>query len=174
MESVWSQQYRSKVIRPLVLAAGPVFLADLAENLNTAVTIYCNNHVDDPDEYSTIWGQFIDHGSHVGEGFGWGGGSSDEAGECGIFAVCDLVVHGCRSVHGAMDLSYSVEGDGLCLRGPTREKALDCVGAAGGCFVGGSEYSHRLRDSGCGFGGGVSDVECELADWVVLGASAVS
>jgi hypothetical protein len=66
MEPVWSQRYRSKVIPPLALAAGPAFLADLAENLNTAVTIHCSNHIDDPDDYSTIWRQFIDHNSHYG------------------------------------------------------------------------------------------------------------
>jgi len=40
--------------------------------------------------------------------------------------------------------------------------------------LGGGEYADGVRDSGCGAGGGVSDVECELADWAVLGAGAVS
>ena len=66
MDPVWSQVFRSKVIPPLALAAGPQLIADLAENLNAAVAIHCSNHVDDGDDYSTIWRQFIDHGSHYG------------------------------------------------------------------------------------------------------------
>jgi hypothetical protein len=66
MEPVWSQVFRSKVIPALAPAAGPRLIADLAENLNAAVTIHCSNHVDDTDDYSTIWRQFIDHGSHYG------------------------------------------------------------------------------------------------------------
>ena len=66
MEPVRSQQFRSRVIPPLSLAAGPALLADLAENLNTAVTIHCCNRVDDSEDHSTIWRQFIDHGSHYG------------------------------------------------------------------------------------------------------------
>ena len=66
MEPFWSQVFRSKVIPALALAAGPQLIADLAENLNAAVAIHCSNHVDDADDYSTIWRQFIDHGSHYG------------------------------------------------------------------------------------------------------------
>jgi hypothetical protein len=66
MEPVWSQVFRSKVIPALAPAAGPQLIADLAENMNAAVTIHCSNHVDDTDDYSTIWRQFIDHGSHYG------------------------------------------------------------------------------------------------------------
>jgi hypothetical protein len=66
MDPVWSQVFRSKVIPPLALAAGPQLIADLAENLNAAVAIHCSKNVDDGDDYSTIWRQFIDHGSHYG------------------------------------------------------------------------------------------------------------
>lgn len=66
MEPFWSQVFRSKVIPPLALAAGPRLIGDLAENLNAAVAIHCSNHLDDVDDYSTIWRQFIDHGSHYG------------------------------------------------------------------------------------------------------------
>jgi hypothetical protein len=66
MEPHWSQVFRSKVISPLALAAGPQLVADLAENLNAAVAIHCSNHVDDADDYSTTWRQFIDHGSYYG------------------------------------------------------------------------------------------------------------
>lgn len=66
MEPFWSQVFRSKVIPSLALAAGHQLIADLAENLNAAVAIHSSNHVDDAEDYSTIWRQFIDHGSHYG------------------------------------------------------------------------------------------------------------
>jgi len=66
MEPFWSQVFRSKVIPPLAAAAGRQLVADLAENINAAVAIHCTYHVDAADDYSTIWRQFIDHGSHYG------------------------------------------------------------------------------------------------------------
>jgi hypothetical protein len=54
------------VIPPLAHAAGPQLIADLAENLNAAVTIHCSSHVDDADDYSTIWRQSIEHGTYYG------------------------------------------------------------------------------------------------------------
>lgn len=66
MEPFWSQVFRSNVIPPLAVAAGPQLVADLAENLNAAVTIHCSNHVDAANDHSTIWRQFIDHGTHYG------------------------------------------------------------------------------------------------------------
>jgi hypothetical protein len=64
IEPFSSEVFRSKVIPRLALAAGDRLIADLAENLNAAVAIHCRNHVDDADDYSTIWRQFIDDGSH--------------------------------------------------------------------------------------------------------------
>jgi hypothetical protein len=64
MEPFWSQVFRSEVIPHLALAVGPQLVADLAENLNAAVAINSSNHVDDTDDYSTIWRRSIDHGSH--------------------------------------------------------------------------------------------------------------
>jgi hypothetical protein len=66
MEPFWSQVFRGNVIPLLALAAGSQLIADLAENLNAAVAIHCSNHVDDADDYSTIWRERIDHGSHYG------------------------------------------------------------------------------------------------------------
>jgi hypothetical protein len=66
MQPVWSQMLRSEVISSLALSGGPQLIEDLAENLNTAVTIHCSNHADNADDYSTIWRQSIDHGSHYG------------------------------------------------------------------------------------------------------------
>jgi len=66
MDPIWSQGFRSNVIPALALAAGPQLIADLAENLNAAVTIHCGAHIDDSDDYSTIWRSYIDQDSHHG------------------------------------------------------------------------------------------------------------
>jgi hypothetical protein len=66
MELFWSQVFRGNVIRPLALAAGPQLIKNLAENLNAAVAIHCSTHVDAADDYSTIWREHLDHGSHYG------------------------------------------------------------------------------------------------------------
>lgn len=66
MEPVWSEVFRHKVIPTLALAASPSLLKDLASNLNEAVSIHNSNHEDKSDDYSTIWRQFIEHGSHYG------------------------------------------------------------------------------------------------------------
>src|SRR5207253_2440143 len=94
-----------------------------------------------------------------GWGLAGGGGGSDQAGEYRDVAVCGVAVHGRGGVYGAVDVSYAAEGHQLCLRGFDGEEAPDCVGAAGGGAVGGGEYSDGVCDTGCGAGGGVSDVE---------------
>jgi hypothetical protein len=66
MEPVLSELFRHRVIPTLAAVVAPQLLKDLAHNLNEAVTVHNSNHADDSDDYSTIWRQFIDNGSHHG------------------------------------------------------------------------------------------------------------
>src|ERR1700733_1039457 len=60
-----------------------------------------------------------------------GGRGSDEAGEFGLFSLCNLLVHGRWCFYGAMDFSYAAEGNRICVCRPRRKEAPDCVGSAG-------------------------------------------
>lgn len=64
MESVWAQLFLRRVIEPLSLAIPERFLAYLAKNLNSAVTIHSSNYQDQSDDYSTIWRNHLEHSSH--------------------------------------------------------------------------------------------------------------
>jgi hypothetical protein len=64
MESVWAQLFLRRVTEPLSLAIPERFLASLAKNLNSAVTIHSSNYQDQSDDYSTIWRKHLDHSSH--------------------------------------------------------------------------------------------------------------
>src|SRR5882757_2269641 len=92
-----------------------------------------------------------------------------EAGECRVFAVCDLALYGCRRVYGEVDVSDSAEGNELRLRRSDGEEAPDRVGDSGRCVVGGGEYSDSVCDPRCRSGNCVSNVEHQRARWNSLG-----
>ena len=64
MESVWTQLFLRRVTEPLSLALPERFLAFLAENLDSAVTIHSSNYQNQTDDYSTIWRNHLEHSSH--------------------------------------------------------------------------------------------------------------
>src|SRR5438874_5455429 len=103
----------------------------------------------------------------------WSGGSSYQAGECGILALCRFAVHGSRRVHGVLDIPDVVEGHEVCVQRSRGEKASHCMGDPGWSHLGSGQYVDCLCYSRCWSRSGVSVVEYEHTDRTAVGMATV-
>jgi hypothetical protein len=64
IDPAWSPVFLRRVIGPLSLSIPDRFLAFLANNLNSAVSIHTSNQQDVSDDHSTIWRSHLEYSSH--------------------------------------------------------------------------------------------------------------